>query len=40
MTFKKKDYYTIVEQAQNAVPGFRNAFAKFIERATIDQSTL
>lgn len=39
MTFKKKEYYTIVEQAKDAVPGFREAFAKFIERVTIDQNS-
>ena len=39
MTFKKKDYYTIVQQAQDAVPGFRDAYAKFIERVTIDQNS-
>jgi integrase/recombinase XerD len=39
MTFKKKDYYTIVQQAQDAVPGFRVAYAKFIERVTIDQNS-
>ena len=36
MTFKKKDYYTIVQQAQDAVPGFRDAYVKFIVRVTID----
>ena len=39
MTFKKKNYYTIVQQAQDAVPGFRDAYAKFIERVTIDQNS-
>jgi site-specific recombinase XerD len=39
MTFKKKDYYTIVQQALDAVPGFRVAYAKFIERVTIDQNS-
>ncbi len=29
MTFKKKDYYTIVQQAQDAVPGFRVAYPQF-----------
>lgn len=37
MSFKKKDYYTIVEQAKDNVPGFRDAYSKFIERVTIDQ---
>ena len=39
MAFKKKDYYTIVQQGQDAVPGFRDAYAKFIERVTIDQNS-
>ncbi len=39
MTFKKKDYYTIVQQAQDVVPGFRDAYAKFIERVMIDQNS-
>ena len=39
MSFKKKEYYTIVEQAKDNVPGFRDAFAKFIERVTIDQNS-
>ena len=39
MTFKKKNYYTIVQQEQDAVPGFRDAYAKFIERVTIDQNS-
>jgi len=39
MSFKKKEYYTIVEQAKDNVPGFRDAFAKFIERVTLDQNS-
>lgn len=39
MSFKKKEYYTIVEQAQEKVPGFKEAYSKFIERVTIDQSS-
>lgn len=39
MSFKKKEYYTIVEQAQDKVPGFKEAYSKFIERVTIDQSS-
>lgn len=39
MSFKRKEYYTIVEQAKDNVPGFRDAFAKFIERVTIDQNS-
>ena len=37
MSFKKKDYYTIVERAKDIVPGFRDAFSRFVERVTIDQ---
>lgn len=39
MSFKKKEYYTIVEQAKDNVPGFRDAFSKFLERVTIDQNS-
>ena len=39
MSFKKKDYYTFVEQAKDIVPGFRDAFSKFVERVTIDQNS-
>ena len=39
MSFKKKEYYTIVEQAKDNVTGFRDVFAKFIERVTIDQNS-
>ena len=39
MSFKKKDYYTIVDQAKDNVPGFKDAFAKFVERITIDQNS-
>lgn len=39
MSFKKKEYYTIVEQAQDKVPGFKEAYSKFIERVTIDQNS-
>ncbi len=39
MSFKRKEYYTIVDQAKDNVPGFRDAFAKFIERVTIDQNS-
>ena len=39
MSFKKSDYSTFIEQAKNLVPGYRNAFDKFIERITIDQNS-
>lgn len=39
MTFRKKEYYKSVQQAQDAVPGFGNAYAQFIERVTIDQNS-
>lgn len=39
MTFKKKDYYTLVEQACDLVPGFGADYQKFVERVTIDQNS-
>lgn len=39
MSFKKKECYTIVEQAKDKVPGFKDAFSKFTERVTIDQNS-
>lgn len=39
MSFKKKEYYTIVDQAKDRVPGFKEAFLRFIERVTIDQNS-
>lgn len=39
MSFKKKNYYTIVEQAKDHVSGFRDAYSKFIERVSIDQNS-
>lgn len=39
MSFTKKEYYTIVEQAKDKVPGFKEAFLKFTERVTIDQNS-
>src|SRR5882672_6207383 len=35
----KKQYNTVVSQAKKGVPGFAIAYAKFIEKATIDQSS-
>lgn len=37
MSFNKKDYNTFVSQAKSAVPGFRTAYQRFLERVTIDQ---
>ena len=37
MTFKKGNYYTVVAQAKDFVPGFRNAFALFEERVVLDR---
>jgi site-specific recombinase XerD len=39
MSFKKNDYYTVVQQAGDSVPGFRQAYHQFIERATIAQNS-
>ena len=39
MTFEKKNYYTIVDKAKNKVNGFADAYAKFVERVTIDQNS-
>lgn len=39
MSFKKSDYYTVVEQAKDTVPGFKDAYHQFIERATIEQKS-
>ena len=39
MTFKKKDYYTTLQKAKDIVPGFREAFSRFEEQVTINQSS-
>jgi len=39
MSFKKSDYYTVVEQANDIVPGFKGASHHFIERASIEQKS-
>jgi site-specific recombinase XerD len=39
MSFKKSDYYTVVEQAIDTVPAFRDAYHQFIERATLEQKS-
>jgi site-specific recombinase XerD len=37
MTFKKKDFYTVIERAQDLVPGFKQAFDVFKQRVVLDQ---
>lgn len=39
MSFKKNDYYKVVERAKDTVPEFRDAYNQFIERVTIDQNS-
>jgi integrase/recombinase XerD len=39
MSTIKKEYNTIVSQAKKGVPGFAIAYAKFIEKVTINQSS-
>lgn len=39
MSFKKKDYYPVVQQASDIVPGFKQAYHQFIERATLEQKS-
>lgn len=39
MSFKKNDYYTLVQQACDLVPGFKVPYQQFIERATISQNS-
>jgi len=39
MSTEKRQYNTVVSQAKKGVPGFASAYAKFIEKATIDQSS-
>ncbi len=39
MSSVKKQYNTVVSQAKKGVPGFAIAYAKFIEKTTIDQSS-
>lgn len=39
MSFEKKDYYTIVEQAKDSVPGFKDAYYKFEEHASNHQNS-
>lgn len=37
MTFKKKDYYTLVDQAKDSVVGFKESYEKFIQSVSINQ---
>ena len=39
MSFKKSDYYTLVKQACDSVPGFQPAWQKFVEHAAINQKS-
>ena len=39
MSSTKRQYNTVVSQAKKGVPGFAIAYAKFIERVTIDQNS-
>lgn len=39
MSFKKENYYTTVQRARDVVPGFREAYALFIERVTLMQNS-
>ncbi len=39
MSFRKKEYYIFVEQEKDLVPGFKDAYTKFVERVTIDQNS-
>ena len=40
MSTEKRQYNTVVSQAKKGVPGFASAYAKFIEKVTINQSSL
>lgn len=39
MSFKKKDYYTLVQQACDSVPSFKIHYQQFMEKATLAQSS-
>ena len=39
MSFKKNDYYTLVQQACESVPNFKIHYHQFIEKATLAQSS-
>jgi hypothetical protein len=37
MSFKKNDYYTLLQQACDTVPGFKIHYHQFIEKAAVAQ---
>ena len=39
MSFKKNDYYTLVQQACDSVPEFKLHYHQFIEKATLAQNS-
>jgi site-specific recombinase XerD len=39
MSFKKNDYYTVVQQAMDTIPGFAPSYHQFVERAAIGQNS-
>jgi len=39
MSFKKENYYPTVDQAKDLVPEFKDAYALFIERVTLNQNS-
>ena len=39
MSSEKRQYDTVVSQAKKGVPGFASAYAKFIEKTTLQQSS-
>ncbi|WP_153800784.1 hypothetical protein [Foetidibacter luteolus] len=39
MSSIKRQYNTVVSQAKKGVPGFADAYTKFIEKATIEKSS-
>lgn len=39
MSFKKNDYYTLVQQACDTVPDFKTHYQQFLEKATLHQSS-
>lgn len=40
MSFKKKDFYTVVQQACDTVPEFKTHYHQFIEKAIVSCSPL
>lgn len=39
MSFKKNDFYTLVQQACDMVPGFKLHYHRFLEKATLNQNS-